>query len=435
MRLAPLLIALTVSVVVSAPVSLAVAPAATVTSGPTAPGTTAGADVSVANPANPANGTLTNHTNQSRILAVPEPAVQTTTLRSATLDLGPATEFSGNLTAVRMETAAIESYIDGAEESEERQRRIRASLRDVEQEADALRERRQAAIQAYNRDEISTEEFLVELATVGARAEAYEVRVATLQQSARETDDWTEQEESRVKSRIESVRYQLRALGGPVSDRAAAAIRGTAPTTRVFVTTGPQGYELSTITNGTYVREAFRGAVRENNRSASLTPSTAADVVGQSYPIISKHGGDPGVIGSGTTYVVTVPRNGSTLTAFVDSESERVFKEYQRIPLEEFHDGSTETNVKSGLRLTVNRSYPGGPVRVSVTDAETGEPADTTITIAQNGGQGVVVGRTGDDGVLWTLSPRGGYTVFASREGQAASGFVETNSTLAPEIE
>lgn len=433
MRLAPLLIALTVSVVVSAPVSLAVAPAATVTSGPTAPGTTA--DVSVADTANPTNDTLTNHTNQSRILAVPEPAVQTTTLRSATLDLGPAAEFSGNLTAVRMETAAVESYIDGAEESEERQRRIRASLRDVEQEADALRERRQAAIQAYNRGEISTEEFLVELATVGARAEAYEARVATLQQSAGETDDWTEQEESRVKSRIESVRYQLRALGGPVSDRAAAAIRGTAPTTRVFVTTGPQGYELTTITNGTYVREAFRGAVRENNRSASLTPSTAADVVDQSYPIISKHGGDPGVIGSGTTYVVTMPRNGSTLTAFVDSESERVFKEYQRIPLDEFHDGSTETNVKSGLRLTVNRSYPGGPVRVYVTDAETGEPANTTITIAQNGGQGVVVGRTGADGVLWTLSPRGRYTVFASREGQAASGFVETNSTLAPEIE
>lgn len=443
MRFAPLLVALVVSALLSAPVSIAVVPgptAATATDGATraestgvvAPTSSVGGGT--VTPAASANGTLANATNRSRVLAVPESAVQTTQMRTTTLDLGPAAEFDGNLTAVRMETAAIESSIDATTASDERRRQIRAALRGVEGEADALRERRQAAIEAYNRGELTTQQFLVELATIGARADAYEARVSTLQELAKETEGWGNHGVSRVRSRIESVRYQLRALGGPVADRAAATVRGTAPPTRVFVTTGPQGYELATITNGTYVREAYRGFVRKNNAAASLTPSAAADVVGESYPNVMRESGDPAVIGSGSTYVVTVPRDGGSLTAFVDSESERVFREHQRVPFESFDTQSLETNVKSGLRLTVNRSYPGGPARVYVTDAETGEPVNATITVSQNGAQGVVVGRTGDDGVLWTLSPRGEYTVVANAGGTSI-GFVETNSTEAPTID
>lgn len=438
MRLSPLLAALAVTVLLSASVSVAgvPGPAGTLVDARDPGGVPSSSAVDgVGAPASDATTpSAANVTNRSRVLAVPGPAVQTTRIRTATLDLGPSTEFGGNLTAIRMETTAIESTIEGTDDSDQRRLLVRASLREVERETDSLRERRQAAIESYNRGELTTQEFLVELATIGARADAYEARVSTLQRLAEETEGWSDQGASHVRSRSESVRYQLRALGGPVSDRAMAAIRGTAPATRVFVTTGPEGYELATITNGTYVREAYRGAVRQNNASASMTPSAAADVVGESYPNVMREGGDAGVIGSGSTYVVTVPRDGGSLTAFVDSDSERVFREYQRISLDTIGPDSTETNVESGLRLTVNRSYPGGPARVYVTDIETGEPVNATITVSQNGAQGVVVGRTGDDGILWTLSPRGEYTVVANAGGTSI-GFVETNSTETPAID
>ena len=440
MRFASLCLVLALFAVLAAPVALAVGPANSLVGGsnpadratpdPTLQPPLAAFDADAA-PA--ANAAVTNHSNRTRILAVPEPAVEVTTIRTATLDLGPATTFSGNVSAVRMETAAVEASIRNAADDEARIDLIRRALGEVERETAALRERRQAAIEAYNAERISTQAFVVELATVGAKAAALEARVSSLQRFAGETEGWSDARRANVRSRAESVRYQLRALGGPVSDRAIAAIRGTAPATRLFVTTGPQGYELSTIVDDTYVRQAYRGAVRAINASASLNASDASRVVRESYPTLVGNE-SPGAIGSGSTYVVTAPHDGGNLTAFVDSQSKRVFKEYQYLSLPAYDSGSTATNVVSGLRLTVNRSYPGGPLRVNVTDAETGEPVNATVTLSPLGEETSVVGRTGDDGVLWTLSPRGRFAVAAIRDGTYVNQ-MQTNATEAPALE
>ena len=63
----------------------------------------------------------------------------------------------------------------------------------------------------------------------------------------------------------------------------------------------------------------------------------------------------------------------------------------------------------------MNRTYPGGPLRVRLTQAETGDPVDANVTIGRDGGESRLVGATGDDGELWTVSPGSRFTVTAIR--------------------
>ena len=371
------------------------------------------------------NVTAANGSNVSRILAVPDEAVQRTALDHATLTLGPSTRFSGNVTAVRVETAAVERYVTAPSDADERSRRIIEALSTVEQEVITLRGRQQAAIDAFNDGELSSEAFVVELATIAARANALEDRVEMLSARADEIDGFS-------LSRADAVAYELRAFGGPVRERAIDAIRGEAPRTLFFVTTGPEGYELTTVADGTYVREAYRGAVREADSSASIDAADAINVTRDSYPEIVADS-DTSATVSGSTAIVRQNYGDASLTAFVDAGSERVFKEYQRQPLATFVSGPSDSNVLNGLRITVNRTYPGGPMRVHVADAESGEPVNLSVTLSRGPSKGVDIGRTGDDGTLWTLSPRGSFTVTAVGEETAAT-FLETNATEAPAI-
>jgi hypothetical protein len=366
-----------------------------------------------------------NGSNQTRILSVPNAAIRRTEMDHATLTLGPSTRFAGNISAVRMETAAVERYVTAPDDEDEQSRRIIESFSTVEQEVITLRGRQQAAVEAFNNEEITPREFVVELATISARADALEDRVTMLEDRARDIEGFS-------LSRADQKKFELRAFGGPVRERAVDAIQGTEPATRFFLTTGPEGYELTTIDDGVYVREAFRGAVRSGDASARMEPTTAINITQRRYPNITSSGSASASV-SGMTSIVTVTTEKNTLTTFIDSGSERVFKEYQRIPIATFQSGPAATNVLNGLRITVNRTYPGGPIRIHVAEAESGEPVNLTVTLSQGPTEGIEIGRTGEDGTLWTLSPRGTYTVTAVGEETAAT-FIETNSTEAPAI-
>ncbi|MEF8800647.1 MAG: hypothetical protein V5A38_04620 [Halolamina sp.] len=367
-----------------------------------------------------------NVSNRTRILAVPDAAIQRTEIDRATLSLGPSTRLAGNISAVRMETAAVERYVTALDDEDEQSRRIIESFSTVEQEVITLRGRQQAAIEAFNSGEITPREFVIELATIAARADALEDRVTMLDNRAKDIEGFS-------LSRADQITFELRAFGGPVRERAVDAIQGTEPATRFFVTTGPEGYELTTIDNGVYVREAFRGAVRSGDASARIAPTTAINITKRGYPAIASSGSMSASV-SGMTSIVTVSSENRSLTALVDSGTERVFKEYQRIPVATFRSGPAARNVLNGLRITVNRTYPGGPIRIHVVEAETGNPVNLVVTLSQGSAEGIEIGRTGEDGTLWTLSPRGSYTVTAVGEETATATFIETNSTEAPAI-
>jgi len=76
--------------------------------------------------------------------------------------------------------------------------------------------------------------------------------------------------------------------------------------------------------------------------------------------------------------------------------------------------------------VTVDQTYAGGPLRVTVTDADSGEPVAATITVGQAGEESQPIGTADENGAVWAITPRGPFTITVLGEGTAAA-FVDVD--------
>lgn len=344
---------------------------------------------------------------ETRVLAIPEGDVGSSTAAVQAVDLGPSVGADADRFGFRLSNGAVERRIESAETNGDRQRRILEELSRVEQQVITLNEREQEVISAYAAGEIGAQTAVVRLARISAEAEALGERVRLLNRLAEETPDF-----SLDSSRTNQLRFELERFEGPVREHALAIARGEREPDRIFVEASAEGIVLSAVIDDEYVREAYRSDLRDRT-VRTVDEEGAQRAVEESYPQIWATRRGPETIGSGSIYAVTVPHDRGTLVAYVDSGSGEVFQEIQRQPVDAAVLGPIERKTMDGLNVTVNRAYPGGPLRVTVTDAETDEPVDATITIGQGGQESETVGTTGSDGTLWTVAPRSEFTVAA----------------------
>ncbi|WP_435062946.1 DUF7096 domain-containing protein [Halobaculum sp. EA56] len=331
-----------------------------------------------------------------------------------TVDAGTATGLGANASAARIETIAMRERIESANTTDERQKRILDGLNEVDKDVITLHSRQRAALRGYADGELTARQLLVELAEIRATARTLEERVRLLNRLADETEEFSLDD-----SRVFSIIYDLQTFDGPVRERAAAALRGEpGASTRIYVATTRESVVLSTVAGDEYVREAFRGDLRDRDETG-INEEVAQNVTERSYPeVYAATGGSVSGQGSGGTFLFDLRYPNGTLTAFVGGGSERVFLEWQRVDLAGIDTGEPVSRTLD-LTLTVNRTFPGGPLRVAVTDPETGDPIDAIVKIGREGGESVEVGTTGDDGVLWTVSPRGSFVVTVVEVGSA----------------
>lgn len=376
--------------------------------------------------ASPETAAISEHENRSRVMRIPSAAVQRSEVRRVTVAVGPAASVADNATETRIETRSLLARIDAADNETARADQLRAAFDRTSDRADELVAAEQAALAAYNRDAIDTRTFVVRLTEIHLRASLLRERLRTLEDRSRAAEGVDLERRSSPE-----LRFELRTLGGPVRDRVGTTVAGNDDPVTVFVETGPEGISLATVDGETYVRETIRGAARDDGGEGFDT-ADALNVTAESYPIIWETATDPGVRGSGGVFEVTAPHDGGELVAFVDGGSGQVFKEFQRLSLSALPNDSVATNTRSNLRLEVQRSYPGGPVRINVTDRDTGEPVDARITINLGPARTLIVGQTGADGSLWTLSPRGEFEVTAIKTTRVV--IVRTNATAPPEL-
>lgn len=365
-----------------------------------------------------------------RVLSLEGNGSVTSGIDVVTVDAGTATEFGASASVARVETIALRERITNASGSDERQIRILDGLNEVDKEVITLHSRHREAIGAYHAGELSGKEFLVELARIRASAAVLEERVLMLERLAEATDDFGLDD-----SRVYPVVYDLRTFDGPVRSRTAAALDGDpGSSTRVYVATTESGIVLSTVADGQFVRETFRGDLRERD-DASIDEETAQNVTARSYPEVwAATGGSVAGQGSGGTFLFDLVYPNGTLTAFVGGGTERVFMEQQRVDLDAVSAGEATTRTLD-LTLTVNRTFPGGPLRVAVTDPRTGEPVDAVVKIGREGGESVDVGTTGGDGTLWTVSPRGAFVVTVVEVGSTEVSTVSVTPTAPVTVE
>ena len=340
-------------------------------------------------------------------------------------NLGPASDLEVSATTAAMETASVVSHVESAETNDERISRLIEAESGLQQDELALHSRQRSAIQAHAAGELTDEELVVELVRISAAAEALDRRRVELEALAEETEDFS----------LSTAELQLRlgVYSGPVRELATEALRGEVSADRIYVASGDSTVVLSAVVDGQYVREVYRGDRWDRGASGFGDGSTEAiNATAQAYGDVLD-GQSASTLESNTIVRVDTPltEDRGRVRTYVSSGEGGVFVEHQYRPLDSFADAEAVSVTQDGYNLTVNRTYPGGPVRVSVVDVEEGEPAaGVTVTVAGDGAESEEVGTTNEDGVLWTLSPSEPYQVTAVEEPRVAriSGIEPTDT-------
>ncbi|REA02053.1 hypothetical protein DEQ92_14210 [Haloferax sp. Atlit-6N] len=368
-----------------------------------------------------------------RVLDLPARQEISSSITTHHVDLGPSLGFSSSAVGAEVKTRAIINRINSTSDVSTRKQYILGEMTKIEQRVIVLQGAQQEAIVAHNEGDLSARELLIRFTEINAEAHALEQRRQALSDAADRTEDF-----SLGATRLASIKSDLNTLTSPVREHAQAVLTGRADPSQFSIRTSQSAIVMTTIANQTYLREAYRLDLRARDANG-LTANEVEGLlmlVGENYPSLLENGTvdtNADIIGAGSSYVVNVNHDRGELAAYVDTGSRKVFKETQRRPLETITYPQRVTRVKDGLQLTVFRSYPGGPVRIQLNESDTETPVDANVTVGvATGRESQYLGRTGADGTLWMLSPSAGYTITVIK-GNAAV-IVQTTPTDTPEI-
>ncbi|GAB7010184.1 DUF7094 domain-containing protein [Halorubrum trueperi] len=339
-----------------------------------------------------------------RTLSTPDGVESRTGSTARGANIGPSLDFSVDEANAAMETAGVVQRIEGAETSTERQRRILAAINQIERDEVSLNSRQTEAFSAHASGELSNRELLDELVRIAATAREYDQRLEELDALAEETDGFSSP------TRLDELQVALQVYEGPVRSHALATARGETGPADIHVASTSESIVLSTIVDGEYVREVFR-VDRWDRGGGSISNDDAIEATSAAYPETASLR-EPDAFGAGSVQRITIPHEFGLLRTFVSGGTEAVFVEHQRIDLGTFPDTDSVAEAGDGFNVTVDRSYAGGPVTVTVLDDETGEPvSDVTVTKSVGDGDSRAIGSTDSDGVVRTLSPASSYRI------------------------
>ncbi|AFK18032.2 hypothetical protein E6P09_04555 [Haloferax mediterranei ATCC 33500] len=365
---------------------------------------------SVFDTASPAQAQAQQVPNETiRVLDIPESNLVQATVESQHVDLGPSLDLAALRAGGQIQTGTSIERIESASDDSIRQQLIIDELSRIEQRAIALQSTQRTVIERFNQDQITARELLVELARIDAEARSLNERRVELRTLASNTPDF-----SIDSGRLAGLERELDTFTGPVRKHAVAVMTGGAEPTRFSVRTSETGVVLSVVADGKYIREAYRSDLRDRDQSTVMYEE-ALGIVADNYPTVySSRSAQNGtnVISAGNSHRVRINYNGGQLSAYVDAGSGEVFKESQARPLRTVTSGTPKTEVKDGLSLTAYQTYPGGPLRIQLNETETDDPVDANVTIGLEASQeSTLLGHTGTDGTIWTVSPSGPFTI------------------------
>ncbi|WP_253736490.1 DUF7096 domain-containing protein [Halohasta salina] len=356
----------------------------------------------------------------TNVLWIPAETIDRSGVDRQHADLGPAAGFDTDTTTNRLVTRTIERELE-ALDGREREIRLEEELAAVEADVDRLETRERAATREFGTGETTARQYVTELATIHLTADRLRDRAEMLESQATALDS-----NPISTDRFRAIEYDLRMLEGPVRAHAADILRGATPPDRVLVETGGGAITLAAVDDDQYLREVQRRGLR-GETAGEVSADRAIEIIQTEYPILWDRGTSWSSDGPGSVVMVGVEFSGGELRSFIDGPTEQRFIEHQRLPLSMVTTGETTTKQQDGLNVTADQTYAGGPLRLTVTDADTGEPVNATVTVGQNGGESQQVGTTDEAGTLWLLSPRGPFTITVLG-GDTDAAFVDVTS-------
>jgi hypothetical protein len=359
--------------------------------------------------------------NTSAVLTLGEDADETRAFATTSLDLGTSLSIQKDEMDRRLVTR---SFGEGFSQLDSRESKRDLLLRywtELESRTTTLEKRERTARQGFRNGSVSADEYVRSLARINAEIDHLSTEIDTIKTYSDEVSQFT------LTGFLASLEKRHVSLRGSVRDRTARTLFGDDSSIAVFVSAADNGVILSSINDGTYVREITRQDHRDIENGGQLSQSEGVDIAKSTYPWAaqnSRRTSWSGPAGAGY-HQYNIEHIHGDVRSFIDVSSHSIFDANQRVYLtdaaanEATATRNLETSTRpkgpgataneSGLLLTVNRSYAGGPIYVALQDNETGDYVEGTVAV-----NGETVGETSADGGLWTLSPAGSFNVSAS---------------------
>ena len=329
----------------------------------------------------------------------------------------PSLSLSDSLTMDRegfrtqLSITELDQQLASAETDEDKKRVLNRYRFQIENRIISLQAEEERVTNAFSNGSLSEREYLRSLGHVDAEAEEIRNAIDAMEERSRDVSQFS------LNTEASTLKGKLVAVEGPVRNQIGRAVRGDVDGVEIYVATAETGVVLSTIVGDTYVREIVRTDLRDPSVSRQLSHIQAHDAVLDHYGWASENIDSGGTnafrFGSTNVFFVSVSHRHGELVAYIDGGTEEVFKEVQHKRLageNSLPPGPGVVNTSENVTLTVNRTYPGGPLRVQLTN-ETGAPLQGQVTVG-----GESVGRTNSNGVLWTLGPAEQFEVTATYE-------------------
>jgi len=360
----------------------------------------------------PSIDTVDNTTNQ---LAIPSGDVRRASYNDTGIDVGSATEAWSAQLRHRHDALAFEQRFRRTDGREARARLVTDRLAAIESKEQALDERQDRAIARYARGEMSAPAFLRTRLVVDAEARQL---LETLDRISSAPDTAPEFSlNDSTTARLRSVEGELRTLTGPVGTQLQSA--DTADRT-LYIEVSDEGYMLATVTDDEYVRETrldgardagapdqFLQTARDDGDPETDRLDVADERAADLYPwLYERQRPSFTFYGTSGIYELTANHPNGELTAYLDGGTTDAFYEEQRRDLSDIQTTAIASEVNGTVAVTVHQSSATGPLLVTAANNETDATVDGTVRINDQS-----VGTTGTDGVLWTVEPRGTYTV------------------------
>ncbi|WP_458207305.1 DUF7096 domain-containing protein [Haladaptatus sp. NG-SE-30] len=350
-----------------------------------------------------------------------------TETKTPSISLGAALEMDKNEFETQRRMYTFSERVKNAKTREHKKQALIDYKFTLVKQLSKLESAERTAGKQFNRQKLTSREYARRLAILDSRAHEIERSISHMEELSNEVP--------RFSPEVSTLRADLFALEGPVRTHIAESLRGTTTPNSIYIATTNSGVVLSMVENDQYIREAYRADYRKPEESESILDQKAQEITVEQYPGLKnktlRENTDPRYSSAGIWETDIIHRQG-VVKAYLDSGTKEIFREIQYKDLfgkNHVPYGKPVRNNTTSIQIVVNKTYPGGPLRINVTDSG-GDPVNGRISVGDT-----YVGETGSDGILWTVSPSRAFTVSAIHKSETVNvtltpyGTTQQNST------
>lgn len=293
-------------------------------------------------------------------------------------------------------------------------------LTDVGERTAALKRTEREAVRSFANGSITETRLLRTLAQVDASAELLDDAVGEHRRLSATITGYS------AADRRQEIAVELAMLQTPLRGELRESFSGSGDGSLRLtqVSASQEGVVIETVGDGNYYREAVRFDNQDDNATDTFD-GDAASVLGYAEDLYGwaseNKRGEVRLAGIyDGRWRVSIPHQQGSLTTYIDGSTRSVFREVQTLQIDRLPDSNTVRTSGDEINVRINQTPHGGLVQVRATD-DAGRPISADVAVNDE-----PVGRTGNDGTLWTLEPRSYYLVAVS------TGSETVNTTVRP---